>query len=531
VTRNPPIGHRLLSSRYLPVLVSAVLIGTSYIPFPPWAIFFCYVPLWTVWLNEASWKRVAVTGWVTQFAATLIGFNWVAYTVHEFGHLPWPIAIVALVLFAAVANLHIPLAGLAWWFYSRKLDLDPSGRVWALPVFMGIGERVFPMIFDWNFGYTWLWAGFPAFHLADIVGFIGLSSIGLLFNALLLQAWLAYRNGSRWWVWAASVPILFIAMNVWGLFHGRAPPADSSLRLLVVQANIGNQDKLAAEQGEGFRDTVVDHYHQLTLKGLSEHKTADFVVWPETAFPELIDDPSLLTGYSAKLRELVAGLGTRLITGGYSRLESTNQTTNSFFVLDAHGEWLVRPYHKTILLAFGEYLPGADLVPGLRELLPQVGDFGRGPGPTVLDTAPVKIGAQICYEGLFDWFSRRLALEGAQVIVNLTNDSWYGAWQQPYQHLYMTLARALEVRRPLVRSTNTGISAAILSSGEILETSPIDRDWYHLYDIPYRRDPAATLFMTWGFWLIPACLALGLVLLPVAFRASGKRRDALRAHP
>ena len=77
------------------------------------------------------------------------------------------------------------------------------------------------------------------------------------------------------------------------------------------------------------------------------------------------------------------------------------------------------------------------------------------------------MGPQICYEGLFDWFGRALANEGAQVIMNITNDSWYGTWEEPFQHGYMTLARAVEVRRPLVRSTNTGLSSVALASGEI----------------------------------------------------------------
>ena len=155
-------------------------------------------------------------------------------------------------------------------------------------------------------------------------------------------------------------------------------------------------------------------------------------------------------------------------------------------------------------------------------MFPEVGDFGRGPGPTVLGANEVRLGAQICYEGLFDWFSRRLANQGAQVLVNLTNDSWYGAWQQPYQHFYMTLARAVEVRRPLIRATNTGISGAILASGDVLETSPINEDWRHLYEIRYTKNPPVTLFMTWGFWLIPALLTLALVVL-VAVPARSKR--------
>src|SRR3954451_19778339 len=307
-----------------PAVASGVLLGTSFIPFPPWAVFFCFVPLWRVWLDEPSWSRVWWSGWIAQFVGTLIGFNWVAYTVHEFGHLPWPLAVVALFLFACFANLHIPLTGLAWLLYSRTFKLGLAGKILALPVLMCIGERVFPMIFDWNFGYTWLWAGFPAFHLADLVGFIGLSSIGLFFNALMLQAWLKACESARWWPWAISVPLLFVVLNVWGYLHWRPPPTDASLKFLVVQANIGNDEKLAAEHGQA-QDAIVERYDQLTREGLAVRPEADFVVWPETAYPEPIEDPLLVTGYSAALRQLVTNFRTKLITGGCSRLEDENK--------------------------------------------------------------------------------------------------------------------------------------------------------------------------------------------------------------
>src|SRR6185437_13880186 len=81
--------QNFLMKRALPSILSGILIGTSYIPFPPWAIFFCFVPLWITWFDEKSWWEIFWTGWATQFVLALIGFNWIAYTVHEFGHLPW----------------------------------------------------------------------------------------------------------------------------------------------------------------------------------------------------------------------------------------------------------------------------------------------------------------------------------------------------------------------------------------------------------------------------------------------------------
>lgn len=512
------MGLLMKPSTYLSIL-TGILVGTSYIPFPPWAIFFAFVPLWICWLKANSWRQVFWTGWIAQFVLALIGFNWVAYTVHEFGHLPWVAAVLTLFLFCSLANLHIPLVGLTWFFIVKRFRLNVAAQVCMLAILASVGERIFPMIFDWHFGYTWLWAGFPAFQLADIVGFVGLSNIGFFFNAALLWAWWLSTQKRAWWPLAVFVPALFLLMNVWGHFHklGLQTP-DAKLRFLIVQANIGNQEKLMAEQGWAFRDTVINRFAATTREGLKREGPADFVVWPETAFPEIIGSPSLNFGYALKLKSFIQSTGTKLITGGYWQLPGTGKLTNSFFALSEGGEWLAPPYSKTILLAFGEYLPGAEWFPSLRARLPEVGDFGRGPGPTVMNAGPVRIGAQVCYEGLFDWFARALANKGAQLIVNLTNDSWYGTWEQPYQHGYMTLAHAIEVRRPLVRSTNTGLSTVILANGDILALSPLHEEWFHLYEVPYVTQPETTLFMGWAYWLIPGLLALGFLLCLICGR-------------
>src|SRR5262249_2914046 len=151
-----------------------------------------------------------------------IGFNWVAWTVHEFGHLPWPVAVIVLFLFCSFANLYVPFAGLTWFYFCRWFKLGPQGRILSLPIFLCIGERLYPMIFDWHFGYTWLWARFPGMQLADIVGFVGLSDIGLMFNGLLLWAWWQRGEKRCWWKPVAAVPVLFLLLNIWGYFHGRS---------------------------------------------------------------------------------------------------------------------------------------------------------------------------------------------------------------------------------------------------------------------------------------------------------------------
>jgi apolipoprotein N-acyltransferase len=226
-----------------------------------------------------------------------------------------------------------------------------------------------------------------------------------------------------------------------------------------------------------------------------------------------MDSPTLDYGYPLRLKTFVQTNHVKLITGGYTHQIGTGRITNSFFAIGDNGEWMAPPYHKTVLLAFGEYMPLGEEFPFLRKMFPEVGDFGRGPGPTVMETGGLKIGPLICYESLFDWFVRSLANQGGQIMVNLTNDSWYGKWEQPYQHGYMTLSRAVEVRRPLIRSTNTGLSTVILATGEILDKSPLHEVWSHLYEVPYLTNPPATIFMGWGYYLIPILLIIGFVFI------------------
>lgn len=506
-------------------ILTGILLGTSYIPFPPWALFFFFVPLWICWFEEKSKWRIFWTGLLAQLIFNLIGFNWVAYTMHEFGHLPWALAVLILVLFCAIANLYVPIVGLLWFLICKRWSLPPLVKLWMLPLLCAIGVRVSPMIFDWNAGYSWYWADFPAYHLADIFGFLGLDTITLFFNGLIFTAWWMWRESKMWWPTALAMPVLFAVLNLAGMIHGRGwTEADAKLKFLLVQANIENQEKLQAEKGWAFRDVVINRWVDLTVKGVSQGRP-DFAVWPETAFPEVIPTPTLEAGYPLKLKRAITSMGTKLITGGYGRHEGNGRYTNSFFILGENGEWLTKPYHKTILLAFGEYFPLADYFPKLRQWFPEVGDYGRGPGPTVMNVAGVKIGAQICYEGLFDWFSRDLANAGAQVLVNVTNDSWYGKWEQPYQHGYMTFARAVELRRPLVRSTNTGLSSVALASGEVMTQSPLHEPWFHLYEVPYMTNPQPTIFMGWGYWLFPGILAMGVfVVAAFVFKSRSERR-------
>lgn len=517
------------------VLIGISLLPTDRIPLGHWPIFFGFVPLWNFLLNEPSGKRRFLAGWLTQFIFTLFAFNWIAHTVHEFSFLPWPVSFLVLFLFCGIANLFVPLAG---WLGGKLFPAgrfgDPS-RIFALFLLTAIGERIYPMIFEWNFGYVWFYQRWPGFHFADVVGFRGLSTISLLVNALVLLAWRKKFSAQKagWWLPLAGASLLLLAVNWAGSYRRmQLPEPDRMLKALVVQANIGNKQKHQAEHGEKYREAIIGKYLALTERGLASNPARpDFVLWPENAFPDLLLEPSMKEGRSPILAELTKAHKVPLITGAFG-FNGEDSITNSVFVIGADGRWLSEPYKKTVLLPFGEYIPGARIFPWLKKLLPHVRDFGVGSGPRLTQAGDWKLGIQICYEGLFDWFANSLARAGANFIVNVTNDSWYGDWEQPYQHFFMTLGRAVETRLPLLRSTNTGISGLALASGEIVAPSPLHQEWTHLFEIPYVENPELTPFVRYGYWLVPALLWLSLIGLCLSGRRNrpgpGRESSSLR---
>jgi apolipoprotein N-acyltransferase len=292
-----------------------------------------------------------------------------------------------------------------------------------------------------------------------------------------------------------------------------------------VQGNIGNQEKVSADTREGAREEILRRYFRLTLEGLAraEGRAPDFAVWPETAFPDRLAAGRLDEGYSGVLSNFVRFQATALVTGALGRDAASGKPTNSMSFLDRDGGAADKPYDKVHLLIFGEYFPFSDRFPVLKKWFPFTADFARGPGPGTRRIGGLLVGPQICYEGLFPDFSRSLADQGAQIFVNVTNDSWFGTSAEPYQHLFMTLARGIEFRRPVVRATNTGISAAMRADGTLLERSPLHAEWTGLYELPYRKAPRPTFYQEYGFRLVPFALWLAAAVL-LATGRRGRRR-------
>ena len=358
------IKNTLLRSGVSAPLLSGFLIGTSYIPFPPWAVLVCFLPLWIHWTYQTNLRSVIQSGLLCSFVFTLIGFNWVTYTLHEFAHLDWVVSGLGMLLFAALAHLFVPISG-ALWFLLRRWLRFTGWQSDALIVLLTIlAQSHVPMLFDWHFGYSWLWAQLPVSQLAEWIGFEGLSAVSLIFNGLILAV--GRRVCAKARLLGLSLLLsIFLGMNGLGIWLlEELPPSDAQLSVLMVQGNIGNAEKMAAELGQGYPDRILETYLELSRRALDADKAhVDFLLWPETAFPDFLGEGLRANPRRERLQAFLRERQLWLVTGAYGFDRSSGRLTNSVFALDPDGQRFQRPYSKTMLLAFGEYLPGEEWFP------------------------------------------------------------------------------------------------------------------------------------------------------------------------
>ncbi len=509
--------------------LSGILIGTSWIPFPPWALIIGLSPILIFALqNLSSLRKIFWAGWFCQLFLTLIGFHWIAYVSHEFGFMPWPVAFLVLLLFASLMHIYLPLGLVVGAKISRKLELSPAITLVVMSGSLALFEQYWPSIFQWNFAYPLIWSGSAFSQLADVFGFAGLSWFVILLNGLF--AYIYINRSLRQWLPAVVVAIFILGLGYfWGLHKKEKwTPTNAQINILLAQANIGNAEKLYAEQGKGYQLFIANEFLSLSRDALQKFPQTDLLIWPESAFPDFLNEFARNKPYPQMLFKFISETQKPLLTGAYSKDppdRPIRDDYNGVFLFDQNQRLIEPPYHKTDLLIFGEYIPFGRERPWLAKLNPGGIGWGRGQGPQVWNLEVpstqsfVKIGPQICYESLNAGFSRKLSRLGADILVNVTNDSWFGPNFEPLQHLYMTFARGLEVRRPMVRSTNTGISSVMLANGQVLEHSPLFKKWAGMYEVKYLKDAPLTFYARYGNFLpiliiftMVVCIGIGVYL-------------------
>jgi apolipoprotein N-acyltransferase len=467
----------------------------------------------------ALWSA-AGAGWWLGFGYFLAGLWWLgAAMLVEADQFAWALPLAVVGLPAALACF--PALGFA---LARLLWSPGSLRVFALAAGLGASEWLRGHIltgFPWNdFGMALAQAG-PLGQGAALVGLNGLDLAAILIFAA--PATLVDRAPGRRLrgnVAVVTAAALLAGLAAYGALRLATHPTAyvEGVRLRLMQPNVPQDEKFRPENGS----EILRRYLALSDRATGPERTgiADVthLIWPESAFPYILTrEPQALAAIARALQ------GTTLITGA-ARVEGEGggrrgKIFNSIEVLQ--GSRVVAFYDKTHLVPFGEYLPLEGLLRpfGVTQLVPGIWDRGQGPRTLAAPGLP-RIAPLICYEAVFPGVAAPAGPDGArpELLLNLTNDGWFGKTTGPYQHFAQARLRAIEEGLPLVRVANTGISAIIDAYGRVLKSLPLGEEG--IIDGRLPAPAPETLFARRGPWIFPLLSAV-ILALAVAGRARG----------
>jgi apolipoprotein N-acyltransferase len=453
---------------------------------------------------------------------------WIFDTMHRYGGLPVPVAALALLLFCLYVGLYHGLFGMLLALVAGAggpAGLKPaeSGaairRALAAAPFLWVAvelARTRITAFPWELlGYSQT-GNFGLTRIASLVGVYGLSFEIVLVNSVFAAAFLGPRARRKLLLVAACGAAVILQAGQLLV----PPPVPADRNALLVQPNVPILEG-AVWTREYFQDTLRD-LTALSLHPPGEMKDSrrpDLIVWPESPSPFYTNDPLFRGAVSALAKQsgswVVAGsIGIKpaMHSGG-----EASQIFNSAAMVNPEGEWVGR-YDKVHLVPFGEYLPFPQLFAFAGGLTKEVGEFQRGASHAPLDAGSERVGIFICYESIFPDEVRQGPLEGAQVLLNISNDGWYGdsgAWAQ---HLQQTQMRAIENDRWLLAGTNTGMTASIDPYGRIVAATP--RKVRTALDAPYALREGTTFYTRHGDWFAYLCaiISVGAVVMRFVFQ-------------
>ncbi len=426
------------------------------------------------------------------------GVSWVYVSVHSFGHVVLPVAAMIAALFILV--LAVFPAGLG--YLARRLFPVPElqSLLLVFPAGWLLAEWLRGLIFT---GFPWLDIGASQID-SPLAGYLPLlGEFGVSWLVAVSAGALLFLLRDRRRVAVLVLPVLIWGSGVWLDRQEWTSPRGEAIVISLVQGNVAQDDKWLPEN---MQATLV-RYAEMTFDGTH----SDVYVWPETAIPAFYDQVD--ESYIPYLQEQLEEQGAALLTGVPVLERDSWQYYNGIVALGQAPAF----YYKQHLVAFGEYLPLRWLIGNtLDALAVPNADFTPGPaGQPLLQVAGYPVGTSICFEIAFGQLIADVVPEAA-MLVNVSNDGWFGDSLAPHQHLDIARVRAKETGRPLLRATNTGISAIIDHRGKILARSAqFEQVVVRGEVVPMQ---GATPFVRFGNW--PMLVIAALSLLAVFLRRS-----------
>jgi len=471
------------------------------------------VPLLLV-TRACSPGQAFLAGWwagAVWFGLTL---SWVPGTL--LAHTGMGARLVGLVFAGMLAILGAYLglfaAGVRWL---ARAGISPVLAAPALWVVLEWVRSSGPLGFSWALLGSSQYRVTPLIQMAEVTGVYGISAVLVLANVVLCALWTHPRDRRAWrqvGLLAAGVAAL-VAFGQARIAQVRAARDTTALRVALIQPNLPQHVKWRAADWRA----VVERHARLTRASLAG--APDLIVWPETTVPFMLNEPgerpqAVVRVAADAARPLVLG------APGY-RFEAPRGQTNRVHLVTPEGVSAVA-YDKMLLVPFGERVPFGTLLPFVRPIVPSTGSLAAGTPPTVFTHAGARFGVVICYEATSPTQAARVVRAGADVLLNLTNDGWFGDTAAPHQHLAQATLRAVENRVPVVRVANTGISAVITPDGAIAWQGPLFEEAWHVATVAGR--PGRTVYTRVGDVFVGLCW-LTVIVGFGTMRAKRRRTD------
>ena len=508
----------------------------------PWLVlgWIGLVPWLAVLDRTTTWRGTVVAGWLMCETFVLAVFAWLPSAVQNYTGAPWGVALGVVVLVAPVLQPQLIVFALA-----RRLARR-TGAFWCT-AFIGAcayvsTEWAYPKLFADTLGHG-LYASALLRQAADVAGAPGLTVVLIIANECVLMVLTARstahgraplqggggdpvvahgRAQSSMLASSACLGALVLGLCTYGTVRYQqftGPENRDRVAVGIVQADITRYGELEARMGTyDAARMILDTHFALSNEALAR-ESVDLLVWPETVYPTTFGSPKSADGaaFDREIGAFAAGAGVPLVFGAYDA-EDGDEFNAAFFLQPAtDGRVRFETYRKASPFPLTERVPALLDSQTVRRWLPWLGTWKSGTGGQVVslslrDRRTLRVAPLICYDALFPHYAIAAVRQGAEVIVTLSNDSWFTFGNVPRLILMISAFRSIETRRPQVRATNTGISAVITATGEFLQTIGVDERGSMVAAVAPERS-ATTLMLAWGDWLGPAALVAGGALL------------------
>lgn len=412
---------------------------------------------------------------------TLVSFYWITKTLQEFGDLPFALALGANSLYTLIFQPHFWILIIVLHCLEKRKEINFNNNLttFLAAIFLTVTEYYVPQQFP-------VFISHPLITVSEYLGLA--STFGMpMFSficyliALELYRLITFKSFAKlnWIICIVFVLLNPITAHIQKDLNNLNSKIDGpKFNVRMVQPNISNFLKVESEQG-GYASVsyVLKQYKDLTLIPFKDNEEIDLIIWPETAYPypiETLKNNLAETPLPPIIKEIASATQSQLLIGGYDNFKE--DVDMSFFMTEYNTAFfisgepaLIDTYHKQVLIPFGETLPFGPLNKWISSYIPNISFFAEGTKFPVFKSKGLDLITTICYELLKPEFMREYlnSLKSSpDVLVNLTNDSWYGNTLEPEQHLFLARWRAIEFNLPILRSTNTGITTLISSNGQ-----------------------------------------------------------------